>query len=50
MLFGFNGVGKMILISIICGFVCLIGGSIYVGGFDVLKEYWVVCKFIGFVL
>lgn len=38
-LLGLNGVGKIMLILLICGIFQLIGGIIYVGGYDVVKDY-----------
>lgn len=34
-LFGLNGVGKMMLIGLICGIVMLIEGCVMVGGYDI---------------
>lgn len=48
-LLGPNGAGKTTLISTICGLVSPTGGSVTVGGFDILKDYRKTRGLIGLV-
>lgn len=49
-LFGLNGVGKMILILIVCGIIMVIFGFVFVDGNDINENFCVVCMIIGLVL
>jgi len=46
-LLGPNGAGKTTLISIICGMVNPTGGSVRVGGHDIIEEYREARRLIG---
>jgi len=48
-LLGPNGAGKTTLISTICGLSSITSGSIYVNGFDVIKDYRKTREIIGLV-
>ena len=48
-LLGPNGAGKTTLISIICGLVNPSGGSVTVGGHDIIKDYRLTRQMIGLV-
>ena len=48
-LLGPNGAGKTTLISTICGLVSPTGGSVSVGGFDIIKDYRQTRAMIGLV-
>jgi len=48
-LLGPNGAGKTTLISIICGIANMTGGSVSVGGHDVIADYRATRKLIGLV-
>lgn len=48
-LLGPNGAGKTTLISTICGLVNPSGGSVSVGGYDIIKDYRVTRQMIGLV-
>ncbi len=48
-LLGPNGAGKTTLISIICGIVNASGGSVTVGGHDIVKDYRITRSLIGLV-
>jgi ABC-2 type transport system ATP-binding protein len=48
-LLGPNGAGKTTLINIICGIVKMSSGSIFAGGFDIIKEYRSARSMIGLV-
>ncbi len=48
-LLGPNGAGKTTLISIVCGIVNGTGGSVTVGGFDIIREYRKTRDLIGLV-
>ena len=48
-LLGPNGAGKTTMISIICGIVNPTGGSVTVGGFDVIKDFRKTREIIGLV-
>ena len=48
-LLGPNGAGKTTLISIICGIATLSGGSVSVGGHDVISDFRAARKLIGLV-
>nr|CAA6829993.1 MAG: ABC-type multidrug transport system, ATPase component [uncultured Thiotrichaceae bacterium] len=48
-LLGPNGAGKTTLISAICGLVNPTGGSVTVGGFDIIKDYRQTRQMIGLV-
>lgn len=48
-LLGPNGAGKTTLISIICGMVNPTGGSVRVGGHDIIEEYREARRLIGLV-
>ena len=49
-LLGPNGAGKTTMISIICGIVTPSGGSVTVGGHDILRDYRETRSIIGLVL
>lgn len=48
-LLGPNGAGKTTLISTICGLVNPSGGSVSVGGYDIIKDYRITRQMIGLV-
>jgi ABC-2 type transport system ATP-binding protein len=48
-LLGPNGAGKTTLISTICGLVNPTGGSVTVGGYDIIKDYRITRQLIGLV-
>src|SRR5215213_7072444 len=48
-LLGPNGAGKTTLISIICGIVTASGGSVTVGGHDIVRDYRKTREMIGLV-
>ena len=48
-LLGPNGAGKTTLISAICGLVNPTGGSVTVGGYDIIKDYRITRQMIGLV-
>ncbi len=48
-LLGPNGAGKTTLISIICGIATMTGGSVTVGGHDVIHDYRAARRLIGLV-
>ena len=48
-LLGPNGAGKTTLISIVCGIVNSSGGTVTVGGYDILKDYRATRSLIGLV-
>ncbi len=48
-LLGPNGAGKTTLISIVCGTVTMSGGSVTVGGHDILRDYRAARAMIGLV-
>lgn len=48
-LLGPNGAGKTTLISIVCGIVNGTGGSVSVGGFDIIRDYRETRALIGLV-
>lgn len=48
-LLGPNGAGKTTLISAICGLVNPTGGSVTVGGHDIIKDYRITRQMIGLV-
>ena len=48
-LLGPNGAGKTTMISIICGIVNPTGGSVTVGGFDVIRDFRKTREIIGLV-
>ena len=48
-LLGPNGAGKTTLISVVCGIVKPSGGSVRVGGFDIIKDYRKTRSQIGLV-
>ena len=48
-LLGPNGAGKTTLISIICGLTSISSGEVFVGGFDVIKDYRKTRALIGLV-
>ena len=48
-LLGPNGAGKTTMISIICGIVTPSGGSVMVGGHDILRDYRATRSIIGLV-
>ena len=48
-LIGPNGAGKTTLISAICGLVNPTGGSVTVGGHDIIKDYRITRQMIGLV-
>ena len=48
-LLGPNGAGKTTLISIVCGLVNPSGGSVTVGGYDIIKDYRITRQMIGLV-
>lgn len=48
-LLGPNGAGKTTLISIICGIATMSGGSVTVGGHDVIHDYRAARRLIGLV-
>jgi len=48
-LLGPNGAGKTTMISIICGLATMSGGSVTVGGHDVVKDYRDARRLIGLV-
>src|SRR4051812_24306118 len=48
-LLGPNGAGKTTLISIVCGLVNPSGGSVTVGGYDILRDYRRTRQMIGLV-
>jgi ABC-2 type transport system ATP-binding protein len=48
-LLGPNGAGKTTLINVICGIVTPTGGSVTVGGHDILKDYRATRSMIGLV-
>lgn len=48
-LLGPNGAGKTTLISAICGLINPTGGSVTVGGHDIIKDYRITRKMIGLV-
>ena len=48
-LLGPNGAGKTTLISIVCGIVNPTGGSVQVGGFDIVRDYRMSRSMIGLV-
>ena len=48
-LLGPNGAGKTTLINIICGLVTPTSGSVFVGGYDIVKDYRKTKSQIGYV-
>lgn len=48
-LLGPNGAGKTTLINIICGLVTPTSGSVFVGGYDIIKDYRKTKSQIGYV-
>lgn len=48
--FGFNGVGKIIIMKILIGFIFFIEGIVEVCGLFVLEEFLVVWWKIGYLL
>ncbi|MCE8009176.1 ABC transporter ATP-binding protein [Aestuariivita sp.] len=48
-LLGPNGAGKTTLISTVCGITQASGGSVHVGGFDILEEFRAARSMIGLV-
>ncbi len=48
-LLGPNGAGKTTLISIVCGIATMSGGSVSVGGHDVIADYRAARRLIGLV-
>ncbi len=48
-LLGPNGAGKTTLISIVCGIVNATGGTVHVGGHDIVRDYRAARQLIGLV-